>query len=189
MGEPQVKGMAILNSRAWLDARLGAGWFVETARAHDPEFPERILPGEWYAVRTHQFVYERAFEALEGYASCRELMQAATVEVALNDLNGILRAFLWAASPKMFLRTVPKVWETYADFTGLEILRNDTGHFEARVFEIPADVREWVAAAWAGFLPPALELAGGKEPQATIRDLQPTAGMESWELICEIRYG
>lgn len=189
MSGPQVKGMAMINFRSWLDGRLGDGWFTRTAKQHDPNWSERLLPGEWYAVSTSYYVYERAYEQLDGYDSLESIMAVVAGEVALNDLNGILRAFLWVASPKMFLRTAPRIWDTYANFAIPTIVANDNGRFEAKVSEIPAEFISWVAAAWKGFLPPALELAGGKNPLATIRDRKQTPGATTWEFIYELRYG
>jgi hypothetical protein len=180
--------MAIINARDWLDERLGSGWFADTARLHDPEWPERVLPGEWYSIRTSQFVYTRAAELLDDFATTEDLMERVSIEVALNDLNGMLRAFLWASSPRMFLRTSRRVWANYVDFSEVELLVNDTGYYEARITEIPEDVVPWVVAGWKGFLPPALELAGGKNVEVSIRDRQRTPGDERWEFVYEARY-
>lgn len=187
MSEPQTKGMAIINIRNWLDERLGDGWFSRSARARDSDWPERVLPGDWYPVRTCYRVYEDAYEELDSFESLEELMALVSAEVALNDLNGILRAFLWAASPKMFLRTSPKIWATYANFSSVDIVVNDSGHYRAKISEIPRDLVPWVAAAWRGFLPPALELAGGKNPRASVNERSPSGG-NSWQLVYEIQY-
>lgn len=188
MIEPQVKGMAIINARDWLDERLGAGWFTGQARTKDLEWPERVLPGDWYSVRTELHVFKRAHEQLDGFDSLEQLMATISKEVALNDLTGILRAFLWVASPRMFLRTAPMIWSTYANFTTIGDMNNDAGHFNVKVSDIPADIVTWVAAAWHGFLPPALELAGGQDPVSSIEDRQQSAGAETWEFVYHLRY-
>jgi hypothetical protein len=188
MTEPQTKGMAIINMRNWLDERLGEGWFTRTARGLDPDWPERVLPGDWYPARTSRAIYGSAVQELDGYDSLEELMAKVSGEVALNDLNGILRAFLWVASPKMFLRTSPKIWANYVNFSSVEIVTNEAGHYVANISEIPADLVTWVAAAWRGFLPPALELAGGANPVPTVGERRQSAGAETWEIVYEIRY-
>lgn len=180
--------MAMINARNWLDARLGAGWFTGAARCVDPDWPERLLPGDWYAARTSDQIYHQAFAVVEGFDSRQQLMETVAIEVALNDLNGILRAFLWAASPKLFLRASPKIWETYSTFAKTEILRNDVGSYAAQVTEIPSDLVAWVSAAWRGFLPPALELTGAVDVVATISQVQQTPGAESWEFVYELAY-
>jgi hypothetical protein len=188
MTEPRVKGLAMINIRNWFDERLGAGWFTKTAREREPEWPERLLPGDWYCVRTSLHIYQRGFVQLGGYGSVQLLMEDAAGEVALKDLNGILRAFLWAASPKMFLRTAPKIWDTYANFATSEVLSNDANRFLIRVSGIPDDLVEWVTAAWTGFLIPALKLAGGKDPKVAVGELRQTPGMETWEFVYELSY-
>jgi hypothetical protein len=188
MIEPRVKGLAMVNVRNWFDERLGTGWCTRTARELEPEWPERLLPGDWYSVRASFHIYKRGFEQLGGYESQQELMEVVSGEVALADLNGIMRAFLWAASPKMFLRTAPKIWDTYVNFTKSEVLSNENGRFEARVSEIPGDVITWVMAGWKGYLVPALELAGGKNPKVTITEIRQTKGADTWEFLYELTY-
>jgi hypothetical protein len=188
MSEPRIKGMGAINIRNWFDERLGAGWYTRTAREHDPDWPDRLLPGDWYSVRTTHYVYKRGYEQLGGYESVEKLMEAASGEVAIKDLNGILRAFLWAASPKMFLRTVPKIWDTYANFATTEVLGNEVGHFTVKVSSFAPDLVDWMTASWEGFLIPALELAGGKDPKVAIHDVKQTPGADTWEFIYELTY-
>jgi hypothetical protein len=188
MTEPRVKGLGIINMRNWFDERLGAGWYTRTAREREPDWPERILPGDWYLVRTSLHAYVRGFEQLDGYESVVQLMEDVSGEVALKDLNGILRAFLWAATPKMFLRTAPKIWDTYCNFATSEVLSNEVGHFVVKVSEIPTDVIDWVIAAWTGFLVPALGLAGGKDPKVAVSERRQTPGAETWEFTYELTY-
>lgn len=188
MTEPRVKGLAMLNVRNWFDERLGAGWFTRTARERDPDWPDRLLPGDWYSVRTSFHIYKRGFEQLGGYASVQSLMEEIAGEVALKDLNGILRAFLWAASPKMFLRTAPKIWDTYANFSIPEVLSNEVGRFVVKVSGIPDDIVDWVTSAWTGFLVPALTLAGGKDPKVAVSEIRQTPGAETWEFVYELTY-
>jgi hypothetical protein len=189
MSEALVKGLAVINTRAWYDERLGANWFVHTAREREPAWPDRVLPGDWYSARTILHVHQRALEQLGGYESIRQLMEEIAGEVALKDLNGILRAFLWVASPKMFLRTAPRIWDTYCNFGTPEVLSNENERFLARITDIPADLVEWVKAAWTGFLVPALKLAGGKDPKVAIHDVKQTAGADTWEFVYELTYG
>jgi hypothetical protein len=188
MTEPRVKGLAMINIRNWMDERLGTGWFTRTAREREPDFPERLLPGDWYLVRTSLHIYTRGFEQLGGYESVQQLMEEAAGEVALKDLNGILRAFLWAATPKMFLRTAPKIWDTYANFASTEVLSNEVGRFRIKVGGIPADLISWVVGAWTGFLVPALGLAGGKDPKVSVGEIRQTPGAETWEFLYELHY-
>jgi hypothetical protein len=188
MSGPRLKGMGVINIRDWFDERLGAGWYSRTAREHDPDWPDRLLPGDWYSVYTTFHVYKRGYEQLGGLGSLAQLMEDASAEVAVKDLNGILRAFLWVASPKMFLRTIPKVWNTYANFAAPEVLGNEDGRFLIKVSDFPADLVDWMTPSWKGFLIPALKLAGGKDPKVVISEVKQTPGAETWEFLFELTY-
>jgi hypothetical protein len=188
MSEPRVKGIAVINARGWIDERLGAGWFSKTLQKIDPEWPERLLPGDWYPVRPEFQAFECAYEAMDGYDSLEDMLAALSGDVALNDLNGILRAFLWAATPRMFLRTTPMIWDTYVDFTKISSIDNTPGRYAATIVEVPEDLVVWVAGAWRGFLGPALELAGGVQTGAQIRDRRKTLGADTWEFVYELSY-
>jgi hypothetical protein len=188
MIEPRVKGLAMVNVRNWFDERLGTGWCTSTAREVEPTWPERLLPGDWYSARTSFHIYARGFEQLGGYESQQHLMEVVSGDIALTDLNGIMRAFLWVASPKMFLRTAPKIWDTYVNFSKSDVLSNEHGRFVARVSDIPGDVITWVMAGWKGFLVPALELAGGKDPKVVISEIRQTKGADTWEFLFELTY-
>ena len=131
MGEPQTKGISISGSREWVDGRLGSGWFMRTARQHEPSWPEQLASNGWYAVRVELWTLHRAHEALEWPGSVEDMIARIAADSARKDLRGILRAFLWVVSPKMFLASAPKIWATYADFTKIELVRNDPGFFVA----------------------------------------------------------
>lgn len=188
MSDPRFKGLAYIHIRDWFDEQLGAGWYGRTVREVEPDWPDRLLPGEWYTVRAGLHGYTKGFERLQGYDSVEHLMEIVAGKIALIDLNGMLRAFLWVATPKLFLRTVPKIWLTYANFGAAEIISNENGRLVVRVTEIPQFVLHWVMAAWRGFLVPALELAGGKEPKTSTRDAKPTPGTDTWEFMYEVTY-
>jgi hypothetical protein len=188
ISEPRVKGLALINVREWFDERLGSGWFLRTAREHDPEWPERLLPGDWYSARTCFHVYRRGHEQLGAYDSMEQMTAAISEDMALKDLHGILRAFLWVASPTMFLRMTPRMWHTYNDFAEPVVVVNESGRFVANVGDVPPDLVDWVKAAWKGFLVPALKLAGGKNPKVGITNVQQTPGVDTWEFLYELTY-
>jgi hypothetical protein len=45
-----------------------------------------------------------------------------------------------------------------------------------------------VMAGWKGFLVPALELAGGKDPKVVISEIRQTKGADTWEFLFELTY-
>ena len=188
MAEPRFKGLVYINHRDWFDERLGAGWFTSVVREIDPEWPDRLLPGDWYSARPGVHAYDRAFVQIEGYESKEQMMESVAGMVALNDLNSFLRAFLFVATPKMFLRAVPKIWATYANFGVAEVISNETGRLVVRINEIPQFVLVWTMASWRGFLVPAVQLAGGKKPRTSTRDVKPKPGTDMWEFVYELTY-
>lgn len=184
---PQVKGPGLMSTREWLDARLGSGYFVGLAREIDPKFPERILPGDWYSIRPLIHALQASVARLDDVDSFEQLVEIIAAENARQDLRGIYRAFLWVASPKMFLRAAPTVWGNYADFGSIADVQNEPGRYAVRLTEIPRDLVEWVAGAWKGFLPPAVELAGGRNPRASVPERKP-GGAGGWEIRYELSY-
>lgn len=184
--KPEVKGPAIMGGRDWLDARFGPGHFLQLARELDPDFPERILPGDWYPARPLVHALQRSVAELDEYDELEPFVQMLAGESARQDLRGIYRAFLWVASPRMFLRAAPTVWANYANFGVLGEIENEPGRFVVRISEIPRDLVEWLAGAWQGFLPPAVELAGGKNPRATVLERKP--GGAGWEIRYQLTY-
>jgi hypothetical protein len=189
---PQVKGPAVISARDWLDARFGKGYQLEVAREVDPEFPERILPGDWYSVAPLVHVLDRSLPELTEFDEVESLVEVIAVANAKQDLRGIYRAFLWVTTPRMFLRAAPTIWANYANFGTLTEVENEPGRFVTKVVGIPEGLVGWLAGAWKGFLPPAVELAGGKNPVATVRDRRPSpdnrGGDGMWELIYQLDY-
>lgn len=183
---PEVKGPAIMGARNWLDARFGAGHFAKLAHEIDPSLPDRILPGEWYPVRPLLHALQSSLPQLDEFEDLEALVTVLAGESARQDLRGIHRAFLWVANPRMFLRAAPTIWANYANFGVLGESENDPGRYLVHVSEIPADLVAWLAGAWKGFLPTAIELAGGKNPRATVLERKPGAG--GWELRYQLTY-
>jgi hypothetical protein len=174
-------------SREWVDERLGAGWFHSTAIAEHPDWPQRLLPGEFYPLRPQMHVWRQALGRIDGFETVEELVREAAAATAEQDLNGIYKAFLWAASPPMFLRAVPRLWASYVRFGALETTENNPGLYRARIDGVPKDLLDWAAGAVAGFLRPAILLAGGKSPRSQITNRR-LAGVSNWQLDYQLSY-
>ena len=185
--EHTVKGTPTIVSRDWIDARLGAGWFHSTATAEYPDWPRRLLPGDYYPLRPQMHVWRRALDRIDGYGTIEELVKEAAAATAEQDLNGIYKAFLWAASPQMFLRAVPRLWSSYVKFGELETVENVPRTYRARIDGIPEDLLDWAAGSVAGFLRPALLLAGGKSPDSQITSRRPSDG-GNWLIEYQLKY-
>jgi hypothetical protein len=185
----QIKGPGVMSARDWLDAKFGAGYHHRLCREVDPSFPERILPGEWYPLAPIIHTLSRASEDVDGVDDLEGLTEMLAAENAKNDLRGVYRAFLWVASPRMFLRGAPKIWSNYTDLATLSEIQNDPGRFSIQVNDIPEDYLPWVAGAWKGFLPPAIEMAGGKQPRATVLERKPDPASDgNWQLRYQVTY-
>jgi hypothetical protein len=183
-----IKGTATIMSRDWLDERLGPGWFLRTVREKEPKWPERMLPGEWYGLRPQMHAWRKALPQVQGHDSVESMLEVVAGLTAEKDLTGLHRAFLWAANPRMFLLAVPRIWTTYCRFGKVEVVENVPGRFSAHVQSIPFDLVDWAAGSFRGFLPPALKLAGGKNPVGSIRDKRRSADADSWEMVYDLRY-
>ncbi|MFO7564625.1 MAG: hypothetical protein R6X02_18415 [Enhygromyxa sp.] len=185
--EYNIKGTATMVSRDWIDERLGEGWFHSTAVAQHPDWPQRLLPGDYYPLRPQMHVWRQVLERVDGYESVEELVNQAAAATAEQDLNGIYKAFLWAASPPMFLRAVPRLWSSYVRFGELVNVENVQGLYRARIDGVPKDLIDWAAGAVAGFLRPALLLAGGKSPDSQVTDRR-LLGVGNWQIDYQLKY-
>ncbi len=184
----EVKGTPAIASRDWLDERLGAGWFHKTISREYPDWPERLLPGEFYPLRPQVYAFERALGRIEGCNDVELMVGHAAALTAERDLNSIYKAFLWAASPQLFLRAVPRLWSMYVSFGELATIENKPGIYRAQITGIPRDLLDWSAGAVAGFLRPALLLAGGKSPDSQISGRRPNGRDDLWELDYRLGY-
>lgn len=183
----EVKGTPVLASRDWLDERLGAGWFHKTITREHPDWPERVLPGEFYPLRPQVFAFERALGRIAKFDDVELMVQQAAALTAERDLNSIYKAFLWAASPQLFLRAVPRLWSMYVSFGALTTVENKPGCYRAQITGIPGDLLDWSAGAVAGFLRPALLLAGGTSPDSQITGRTPYTD-DLWMLDYQLTY-
>lgn len=186
--EFSIKGTATIITRDWLDERLGPGWFVKTVREQEASWPERMLPGDWYDLRPQMHAWRKALHQVDGHESVESMLQVVAGLTAEKDLTTVHRAFLWVANPRMFLLAVPRIWTTYCRFGKVEVLENQPSRFSARVEAIPTDLMDWVAGSFSGFLPPALRLAGGKDPVSEIRERRRSQDAETWEMTYDLRY-
>ena len=190
VSEPEynIKGTATIVSREWVDERLGEGWFHKTITKQYPDWPTRLLPGEYYPLRPQMAMWHVAQTKIEGYDGVEELVQEAAGATAERDLTSIYTAFLWVASPQMFMRAVPRLWASYVRFGELQTLENSAGLYRARISGVPNDLLDWAAGSVAGFLRPALLLAGGKDPDSQVVDRRPGESKKIWEFEYRLAY-
>ena len=182
-----VRGSHVCQAARWVDDHLEAGAFVRLARELDPDWPEHFELRGAYVVGPMIHALEAASERVG-----IEFEEAATevaVANAREDLSTIYRAFVWVAGPVMLLNSVPRLWSLYVDFAGARALTNVRGHFTGEGYGLPDELLVWAAGAWQGFLPAAIEMAGGKNARATITKRGAGPGPEPGShLHCEITY-
>jgi hypothetical protein len=158
--EPRLKGSIYVQARNWTDEREGAGTFLRLLAEAGFAAPKNLLPGSWYPAAP-------LYAALRAAGSLRNLdAETAVASVArmnaLEDLTTIYRIFLRIAAPLRVLGNAPKVWSTYCNFATPGLRINEPGHFIGTIDSAPPDLTEFVVGACRGFLPAAVELAGGK---------------------------
>jgi hypothetical protein len=134
------------------------------------------------------YAFERALGRVKDFGDVELMVQQAAALTADRDLNSIYKAFLWAASPQLFLRAVPRLWSMYVSYGELTTIENKPGIYRAQITDIPRDLLDWSAGAVAGFLRPALLLAGGTSPDSQITGRRPNNRGELWELDYRLSY-
>ncbi|MCA9696442.1 MAG: hypothetical protein KC431_02870 [Myxococcales bacterium] len=160
-----VKGTHIMMGRTWVDERLGEGTFDSMAEEFEAGWV-KLLPSSWYDVLPFNKIISRAASKLD-----ISVVDAVTEIATLNakkDLTTIYRAFMRAAGPKALLQATPVLWRNYVAFAEAKKLSNETGLLIAECRMIPAEVFDWAQGCWHGFLPAAIELAGGKNAKSRI---------------------
>jgi hypothetical protein len=187
MAELKTKGTHVMVAREWVDQRLGPGTFTKLARSREPEFPELALAIAWYDVHPLVHALTEAAKLLD--MPVREITASIAYLNADRDLHTVLRAFMWAAGPVMLLSQSARLWRAYVAFAEARVILNERGRYVGQCHTFPSELSEWVAGAWEGFLPRAIEIAGGSRPSARtlVHDGADTPG-HAW-LQCEITYG
>lgn len=185
MPEYRTKGTHAIQVAAWVNEQIGAGTYEALMAQVSPSFPKILLPGSWYEVEPLYGVIKLASEKL--LRSPEEVTTEIARRNAQADLTGLYRAFLRIASPTALLSFTPRLWSTYVRFGVATALRNEPGDYLAECTEVAEQVLDWACGAWQGFVPAAIELAGGKNPRPLI--VKRVRNGEHSLLQCSIRYG
>lgn len=180
-----VKGTHVLMARKWIDERLGEGAFVKLIRAQPLGWPPVLLPASWYDVDPMNHALHAAAEKL---ASTVEQVATEIARAnAVNDLKTVYRAFLRVAGPHLVMNATASLWRNYVNFGLAKKITNDKGHYIGECSGIPQRLLDWACGAWLGFVPAAIELAGGKSCVARILERH-ADNPELSTLRCEVRY-
>jgi hypothetical protein len=178
-----VKGSHVIQAVGWIDTRMGAGTFKRLTERGGARW-RSPLPGSWYEI-------DVLLEALS--VVCKQLnmpLETVTAEIArLNaehDLTSLYRFFLRLAQPQRLLSFTPRLWSTYVSFGGAVSITNEPGLFVGQGVDIPAHLLDWAAGGWIGFIPTAIEVAGGRDVKPRIVERKPDGDHSTLKL--EVRY-
>jgi hypothetical protein len=160
-GVYRTKGSHLIQAEAWTDARLGTGTFKKLLGEVTGEPVGLLLPGAWYDVEPFNTMLGTLSEKVG--QSVEDISMGMARANALHDLTTICRIFLRFATPHRVLSQTPRLWSTYVAFGDAQAILNEPGHYIGEGTGIPPHLLDWVCGAWRGFIPAAIEVAGGKE--------------------------
>jgi hypothetical protein len=155
-------------ARRWVDERLGEGAFTGQAKAIGAEWGGVILPGSWYDVAPLCEVLTWA--SGKANRSLQDVTAELATRNAREDLSTIYRVFLRLASPVRLLSMTPTLWRNYVKFGEGVAVRNTPGHYIGECTGVPERFFDWAVGCWFGFMPVAIEMAGGKGARARVID-------------------
>jgi hypothetical protein len=184
--ELQCKGSHALQIRNWVDQRRGPGAFqhlMSTGRGKNLGW-QQLLVGSWYDAEALLDVIEAA--AKEEQMKVEDAVEEIARMNAREDLKTVYRVFLRILSPTRVVGFLPRMWQQYFRFGGVEILQNRTGYVELRTHGIPPRFVPWVIGGWRGFLAETLLAAGGKRP--VVSGIRIASQGSSWSVRVEATY-
>jgi hypothetical protein len=184
--EYKVKGSHVIAGREWIDEKLGAGTFEKFVAGGDPAF-QALLPGTWYDIFTFNDAITKSAQRLG-----RDV-KGITEEIAringLRDLTSLYRVFLRVAAPVRVMGFLPQLWRNYVKFGDTTVITNEHGLFVGECVGIPTKVIDWACGGWRGFVPAAIEVAGGKNLRKRIVEKTPQPNKSGYHrLLFEARY-
>jgi hypothetical protein len=182
-----VKGTHVIMARKWVDERLGEGSFMARVGDAPTDWPKVILPGSWYNVFPLEHAIADAARQLK--MSTEDAATDIAARNARADLTTVYRAFLRVAGPHLIMNATSALWRNYVAFAEAKKVKNDYGKFIGECHKLPPRLLDWACGCWRGFVPTAIELAGGKESKGRIleKGREGDANDMAW-LRCEVTY-
>jgi hypothetical protein len=161
----RVKGSHILQAARWIDEHLGEGTFRTLTKSAGARWGI-ILPGAWYEIDILQNALAQASD--KARMSVEDVTTEIAARNAAEDLTTIYRIFLRVAQPQTVLSFTPKLWRTYVNFATARAVLNERKHYIGRGEGFSAELMEWAAGCWRGFIPAAIRMAGGGNPRGSV---------------------
>jgi hypothetical protein len=181
----QIKGSYFIQAKQWIDEKLGEGSFRRLMVEAGAQRADTLLPGTWYDVLPLAQALAKASAQLK--MPMEDLSTDIARRTAKNDLTTLYKIFLRVAAPQRVLSALPRLWATYVEFGEARILSNDPGLFVGEGVGFPAAVLDWACGCFRGFLPTAVEIAGGKDAVCKILERRPEA-KDQYAIRFEVRY-
>jgi hypothetical protein len=186
----KCKGSHVVMAAQWVDERMGPGTFKKLVGDTDSEYQSVLMPVAWYNVEALDGVLQQV--ARELHKSVEDITMEIARQNALKDLTTMYRIFLRIAAPVRVMGFTPRLWSTYVHFGDAVAIKNEPGHYIGECTGLPKHLLEWCSGAWRGFVPAAIELAGGREVRGSITGTWPEGRNdgrdELYKLHCEVRY-
>jgi hypothetical protein len=181
------KGAHIIQSRNWVNEKLGPGTFEGLVADAGPNWRANFLPSTWYEVAPLAQALKHVAPQVK--MSVQDVTREIARRNALNDLKTFYRVFLSIVAPVRVMSFTPQLWSTYVKFGVSRAIRNEQGHYVGECTGIPEQFIDWVCGAWLGFVPTTIEVAGGKNVRGTIikRWAEPSKPGE-FGIHCEVLY-
>ncbi len=180
-----VKGTHVQMARKWIEQRLGV--LPELTAEGRAPWPAVILASSWYDAFPVVAAIELAAKKLR--MSVVDVSTDIAEQNARNDLTTVYRAFLRVAGPHMVMNATSALWRNYVAFGLASKITNEYGNYVGECHNLPNVLLDWACGCWLGFVPTAIELAGGKNCQGRIIAQGPEEGSQdfSW-LRCQVTY-
>lgn len=173
-------------ARKWVDQQLGEGSFRRLA-SEKAGWPPVVLASSWYPVDPVAHAIRSA--ARHAKLSVEEASAHIAEQNARGDLTTVYRAFLRVAGPHLVMGATLALWRNYVAFADAKRVENVFGRYLGECRDIPNELLDWACGCWRGFVPTAIELAGGKNCRSRIAHRGPQEGSKefSW-LQLEVLY-
>ena len=186
-GEYRCKGSHVVQSRRWVNERLGEGTFEALVAPAGGVWQANFLVATWYDVGPLNHALKQVGKRIG--ESVENITREITRQNALHDLRSIYRIFVSIAAPVRVMSFTPQLWSTYVKFGEAKAVKNDPGHYIAECKGIPGEYLDWACGAWLGFVPTTIEVAGGRNLKARIADrMVEPPGSQMYTIRCEIKY-
>ena len=171
VGSPQTKGNNFLGAVNFLKSEHASHWqaVLDAVQPSTRETIEGMLiAGHWYPFEAYHDLTMSFCRQLPGkFSATARQWGAYTLERDLS--GGIYRAFLRAASPRLMVKALSKIWGLYQGTGAMEVLDSSSRQLRALVYGLHLPSPQ-IAHGTVGASVRIMELAGGRNVRFDIVD-------------------